>query len=137
MDRSAAAMDRSSAAAPSSAAAGPPNPRRVAPRVLHCLSMPPGVALGDVVYIGGIHGGVPPPLLGRALPKYASPFCNPNVAPAVARARYAALLARCPGLARAARRDLAGKHLVCWCAPRPCHGDVLLAAAAPRRAGPA
>jgi hypothetical protein len=25
-----------------------------------------------------------------------------------------------------ARRELRGKVLVCWCAPRPCHGDVLL-----------
>ena len=25
---------------------------------------------------------------------------------------------------------LAGKRLVCWCAPAPCHGDVLAAAAA-------
>jgi len=22
--------------------------------------------------------------------------------------------------------DLAGKHLACWCAPLPCHGDVIL-----------
>lgn len=22
--------------------------------------------------------------------------------------------------------ELRGKNLVCWCAPRPCHGDVLL-----------
>lgn len=24
------------------------------------------------------------------------------------------------------RTELAGKHLVCWCAPKPCHADVLL-----------
>lgn len=24
------------------------------------------------------------------------------------------------------RRELRGKDLVCWCAPLPCHGDVLL-----------
>jgi hypothetical protein len=24
-----------------------------------------------------------------------------------------------------ARRDLAGKHLICWCAPAACHADVL------------
>lgn len=24
------------------------------------------------------------------------------------------------------RRELKGKHLVCWCAPKPCHADVLL-----------
>lgn len=25
-----------------------------------------------------------------------------------------------------ARRELHGKDLVCWCAPLPCHGDILL-----------
>jgi hypothetical protein len=25
-----------------------------------------------------------------------------------------------------ARHELAGRDLVCWCAPLPCHGDVLL-----------
>ena len=33
---------------------------------------------------------------------------------------------------RTSRSDLAalvGKRLVCWCAPAPCHGDVLVAAA--------
>lgn len=29
-------------------------------------------------------------------------------------------------LVRDARAELAGKHLLCWCAPRICHGDVLL-----------
>lgn len=30
-----------------------------------------------------------------------------------------------PWLRDAARRELAGKILGCWCAPKPCHGDVL------------
>lgn len=25
-----------------------------------------------------------------------------------------------------ARKELRGKDLVCWCAPKPCHGDVLM-----------
>lgn len=25
-----------------------------------------------------------------------------------------------------AKRELRGKHLVCWCAPAPCHAEVLL-----------
>jgi len=29
----------------------------------------------------------------------------------------------------AARRELRGRHLVCWCAPKPCHAYVLLEAA--------
>ena len=27
--------------------------------------------------------------------------------------------------------DLRGRHLYCWCAPKPCHGDVLLRLANP------
>lgn len=23
-------------------------------------------------------------------------------------------------------QELEGKHLLCWCAPKPCHGDVLI-----------
>jgi hypothetical protein len=29
-------------------------------------------------------------------------------------------------LVEAAKRELRGKDLVCWCAPLPCHADVLL-----------
>ena len=28
-----------------------------------------------------------------------------------------------------AKRELAGKDLCCWCAPAPCHADILLAVA--------
>lgn len=31
-----------------------------------------------------------------------------------------------PELILAAKRELAGKDLVCFCAPKGCHGDVLL-----------
>ncbi len=31
-----------------------------------------------------------------------------------------------PELAEDAKRELRGKDLVCWCAPKPCHADVLL-----------
>ena len=31
-----------------------------------------------------------------------------------------------PTLVAAIKRELRGKNLVCWCAPLPCHGDVLL-----------
>lgn len=30
-----------------------------------------------------------------------------------------------PRLVEEARRDLVGKTLVCFCAPKPCHGDIL------------
>lgn len=36
-----------------------------------------------------------------------------------------------PALIRAAREELAGKDLLCFCAPRACHGDVLHALANP------
>ena len=31
-----------------------------------------------------------------------------------------------PALMEAAKRELRGKNLVCWCAPLACHGDVLM-----------
>jgi len=39
---------------------------------------------------------------------------------------YRAWLAGQPGLVADARRELAGKNLVCFCAPKACHGDVLM-----------
>jgi len=31
-----------------------------------------------------------------------------------------------PDLVAAAKLELRGKDLVCWCAPKACHGDVLI-----------
>ena len=46
-----------------------------------------------------------------------------------------------PDLVDRVRAHLAGKDLVCWCAPAACHGDILLAVAAgepvPERTEPA
>lgn len=39
--------------------------------------------------------------------------------------KFRAYLAGRPDLIEAARRELAGKDLVCFCAPLQCHGDVL------------
>lgn len=39
--------------------------------------------------------------------------------------RYRAWIEAQPHLQRLARRELAGKRLGCWCAPKACHGDVL------------
>lgn len=36
-----------------------------------------------------------------------------------------------PDIQAAIRRELGGKDLVCFCAPQPCHADVLLAIANP------
>lgn len=41
-------------------------------------------------------------------------------------ARYRTWLLGRPGLLAAARTELAGRDLVCFCSPRPCHGDVLI-----------
>lgn len=40
--------------------------------------------------------------------------------------RYEEWLRSKPALMKAAKRELRGKSLVCWCAPLACHGDVLL-----------
>lgn len=44
-------------------------------------------------------------------------------------AQYNTWMASQPELVARARRDLAGKDLVCFCAPLACHGDTLLAIA--------
>lgn len=45
--------------------------------------------------------------------------------------QYAAWIADQPTLLAAIREQLAGRDVLCWCPPElPCHGDVLLAAAA-------
>lgn len=41
-------------------------------------------------------------------------------------AQYAAWLEAHPEVRAAAQRELRGRDLVCWCAPLPCHGDILL-----------
>lgn len=39
---------------------------------------------------------------------------------------YREYLQKHPDLVEAAKRELRGRDLVCWCAPKPCHADVLL-----------
>lgn len=41
-------------------------------------------------------------------------------------ARYREWLLSQPALVEAAKRELKGRDLVCWCAPEACHADVLL-----------
>lgn len=40
--------------------------------------------------------------------------------------KYEAWFLAQPALVEAAKRELRGKSLVCWCAPARCHGDVLM-----------
>jgi len=40
--------------------------------------------------------------------------------------KYEAWLLSQPKLVKAAKTELKGKNLLCWCSPQACHGDVLL-----------
>lgn len=40
--------------------------------------------------------------------------------------RYEAWIKTQPELLKAVRERLRGKNLVCWCAPKRCHADILL-----------
>lgn len=40
--------------------------------------------------------------------------------------RYEQWLRKQPRLLAAAKRELRGRNLLCWCAPKACHGDILL-----------
>lgn len=40
--------------------------------------------------------------------------------------KYKRWLERQPELVEAAKKELSGKDLVCFCAPHACHGDVLI-----------
>lgn len=64
-------------------------------------------------------------------PQWRTPAAN-----ATAVEHYRDYLARNPALVDAARADLAGKDLACWCTPSlPCHADILLAIANPAPQG--
>lgn len=39
---------------------------------------------------------------------------------------YESMLRDFPNAVELAKKELRGKDLVCWCAPLPCHADVLL-----------
>jgi hypothetical protein len=60
------------------------------------------------------------------------PFGNPFVIGehgdrAAVIAQYRAWLPTQPALVERMQRELPGRDLVCFCAPLPCHGDVILA----------
>lgn len=41
-------------------------------------------------------------------------------------AKYKAYINNNPDLISSVKKNLHGKNLVCFCAPMPCHGDILL-----------
>ena len=108
-----------------------------------------GAAVGRRVRVAGdlFHPRLPDGAVyvGRGTPGLrASRFANPHRAGGSCRAcgrvhdqvdvvtAYAHHLAEHPDLVEAARRELAGVDLACWCHPRigPCHAGVLVLVAA-------
>jgi hypothetical protein len=104
--------------------AGPPPPQYPPPR--------PGAGYGRngpyVVHVRRDHYDV---YVGRPS-KWGNPFVvGRDGSRADVIAKYRAYLLDRPALVDACRRELRGKVLGCWCAPRPCHADVLAAIANP------
>lgn len=63
--------------------------------------------------------------IGRPGP-WGNPFkIGPRCTRDEAIARFESWVRGQPELVARVRRELRGKVLGCWCAPRPCHGDVL------------
>lgn len=87
------------------------------PAVINIYKDPSAKSRPDSVYIGR-----------------PSPWGNPFVigkdgTRAEVIAKYRDYLQKNPEFEERVKRELAGKNLVCFCAPKPCHGDVLLALA--------
>ena len=82
------------------------------------------------------HGQIPAGAVyvGRAAPglkrsRYANPFPATQHGQQKAVRLYSRHLTAVPGLLEAARAELGGRDLACWCGPdQPCHADVLLEA---------
>lgn len=93
--------------------------------------MPPHPRVVNVRAEGGLPRGAI--YVGRANPAYRlgrSKFANPFRPGTDGDRRdmirqYADRLSGRPALLDAARQELAGKRLACWCVPAPCHASVL------------
>lgn len=74
------------------------------------------------------HHGVPQGAVYVGRPsRWGNPFhIGPDGDRAEVIAKYRAHLDRNPELKALVREELEGRDLVCWCAPEPCHADVLL-----------
>lgn len=57
---------------------------------------------------------------------WGNPFSTGSYGREGAIRKYREYLFANPDLLAAAQKELRGKDLICWCAPRPCHGDILL-----------
>ena len=96
------------------------------PAVLNIRDCPGREVPAGAVYIGR---GVTRGGYRLAKSKWANPFNIPNKAALEQRehaiASYERWLCDKPDL-MAALHELRGRDLCCWCAPLPCHGDVLI-----------
>ena len=72
------------------------------------------------------HDECPPAVYVGRPTKYGNPFLVSKYGREEAIQLYIAWLAGKPELVEAAKRELRGKDLKCWCAPQACHADVLL-----------
>lgn len=89
------------------------------PSVLNKRDLP--VDLRDAVYVGRpTKWGNPFSHLGGTLAKFRVATREEAVL------AYRGYLLMNPRLISAARRELKGKDLICWCAPSSCHAEVLL-----------
>lgn len=71
-------------------------------------------------------GGAPGVYVGRPT-KWGNPFViGRDGTREEVIAKFEAYLRRSPTLMAAAQRELKGKDLTCWCAPLPCHAQVLM-----------
>jgi len=90
------------------------------PRVLNLknpVDCPDGKVPKGAVYVGRYNSAY-----GMPASKWRNPFKGEK---AEAIALYRRWLCDQPKL-MASLHELCGRDLVCWCAPQPCHGDVLL-----------
>ena len=77
-----------------------------------------GTNVPGAIYVGRRPNGVP------------APFGNPvaqrdGVSKEDAIAGYLKHLREKPGLVERIRREIGGHDVICWCAPKPCHGDII------------
>ena len=84
------------------------------PRVLNKSTATPA-ELAAAIYVGR------PTMFGN--PYRMSKMCSREEA----LVKYRHWLDKHPAILDAAKQCLRGHDLVCWCAPKPCHADILLA----------
>lgn len=73
-----------------------------------------GIGVANAVYVGRPS-------------KFGNPFPLKNEKERLAvLAKYEEWILSQPDFCAIIKQELKGKHLICWCAPKPCHADILL-----------